>query len=108
MARAVSGAGWTGLVLLGWLALGCERHVQLKFPDTSPGAQYVCSGAGKREEKCAPRTNVNPADDNRSGTAALIMPRACQGQFNEITVHDSGSSEPVVHVTCAAPENRVK
>jgi hypothetical protein len=86
---------------------GCERHVQLKFPDTSPGAQYTCSTTTSQVERCGPRTDIDPADDNREGTVFVILPRACGGRFNEITIHDSGSSKPRVNVKCAPPENTI-
>jgi hypothetical protein len=83
---------------------GCQRHVQMKFPDTSPGAQYTCSITTSQVENCVPRTDIDPADDNRATTTFVILPRACAGRFNEITIQDSGSSETSVNVKCAPLE----
>jgi len=88
-------------------AMACERHVQLKFPNSGRGEEFVCHPTTSQVEKCEPRTNLNPADDNKSNTAFVILPSACQGHFHEITIHDSGSSEPSVNVKCAPLENKI-
>jgi hypothetical protein len=88
-------------------ATACERHVQLKFPNSGRGEEFVCHPTTSQKENCEPRTNLNPADDNKANTAFVILPSACQGQFHEITIHDSGSSEPSVNVKCAPLENKI-
>jgi hypothetical protein len=97
--------------LLAWTLLfgaaACERHVQLKFPNSGRGEEFVCHPTTSQVEKCEPRTNLNPADDNKANTAFVILPAACGGHFHEITIHDSGSSEPSVNVKCAPPENKI-
>jgi hypothetical protein len=95
-----------GLAVLGMLA--CERHVQLKFPDSSPGEEYICTVTESSVESCVPQSQVDPAKDNRAHTVFVILPRECQGHFNEITVHDSGSSKPTVNVKCAPAENVIR
>lgn len=97
-----------GVIGLAGLLGGCERHVALKFPDSSPGAAYVCSVTDRSVERCAPATNIDPADSDRAGTVFVILPRECQGRFNEIVIHDSGSSQPSVSVRCAPLENRIE
>ena len=104
MARRIRGLPWALL----FLGLGaCERHVQLKFPNSGRGEEFVCHPTTSQKEKCEPRTNLNPADDNKANTAFVILPSACQGHFHEITIHDSGSSEPSVNVKCAPLENTI-
>ena len=93
--------------VLFFAATACERHVQLKFPNSGRGEEFVCHPTTSQVEKCEPRTNLNPADDNKANTAFVILPSACQGHFHEITIHDSGSSEPSVNVKCAPPENKI-
>jgi|GEM_PF-2544460 len=100
---------WAGFALMVLGVAGCSpQHVQLKFPDTSPGEQFVCSAAKSGEQRCTPRTDLDPAADNRHGTVFVIMPRECRGSFHEITIHDAGSSEPKVNVKCAPLENVVQ
>ena len=94
-------------LLLSGGATACERHVQLKFPNSGRGEEFVCHPTTSQKEKCEPRTNLNPADDNKANTAFVILPSACQGRFHEITIHDSGSSEPSVNVKCAPLENTI-
>jgi hypothetical protein len=106
MAAKVLANGFLAVAL--WGSTGCERHVQLKFPDTSPGEQYVCSVQKDRAEHCVPQPLIDPARDNREGTVFVILPRACKGQFNEITIHDAGSAKPTVNVRCAPLENRIQ
>ena len=84
---------WAGFALMVSGITGCaQRHVQLKFPDTSPGEQFVCSEAKSREQSCTARTALDPAADNRHGTVFVIMPRECRGSFHEVTIHDAGSA----------------
>src|SRR5262245_34231107 len=104
MERLVRGFTWA---LLSFGVVACERHVQLKFPNSGRGEEFTCHPTTSQVEKCEPRTNLNPADDNKANTAFVILPSACQGHFNEITIHDSGSSEPSVNVKCAPPENKI-
>jgi hypothetical protein len=86
----------------------CAHHVQLKFPDTSPGAEYTCRGTKSQTENCEPATTIDPAQNNRENTVFVILPRECQRQFNEITIHDSGSSSPTVDVKCSPLENPIQ
>jgi hypothetical protein len=87
---------------------GCSHDVSLKFPDSSPGEEYVCSPTARNGEQCVAQTKVDPAKDNRAGTVFVIVPRECQGKFNEITIHDAGSAKPVVNVKCAPLENKLE
>ena len=104
MAELVRGYPWA---LLFFGVMACERHVQLKFPNSGRGEEFTCRPTTSQVENCKPRTNLNPADDNKANTAFVILPSACQGQFHEITIHDSGSSEPSVNVKCAPLENKI-
>jgi hypothetical protein len=97
-----------GLAALWFASAACERNVQLKFPDTSPGEQYVCTVTQSQVESCQPATELDPAKDNSAHTVFVILPRECKGHFNEMTIRDSGSSEPVVHVRCAPEENVIQ
>jgi hypothetical protein len=103
---------WVRFAVTGgaWLASACcQRHVQLKFPDASPnGDDYVCSVTTSAEEKCTPSKVNNPADDNRANTVFVILPRECLKNFNQITIHDSGSATPTVNVKCAPPEGKIQ
>jgi hypothetical protein len=85
----------------------CERHVQLKFPDTTPGEEFVCHATESSVVNCVPATTIDPAKNNRENTKFIILPRECKRQFNEITIHDSGSSNPSANVKCAPLENIV-
>jgi hypothetical protein len=106
---SVKRPGSTSWVLLVALALpACQRHVQLKFPDTTPGEQFTCSPTDASAVKCEGAKNINPAASNQAGTVFVILPRECKGHFNEITIHDSGSSNPSVDVKCAPLENPVR
>ena len=82
-----------------------QRHVQLKFPDTSPGEEYTCPVTEGQAAACKPATVIDPAKANQANTVFLILPRECKGKFNEVTIHDSGSSTPTVDVKCAPQEN---
>ncbi len=88
-------------------ASACTHHVRLLFPDSSPGEEYTCS-ATTHDENCRPATTVAPDQNNQANTAFVILPRECKGSFNDITVHDSGSSTPTVDVKCAPLENKIK
>ena len=95
-----------GLLLV---AAGCaERHVQLKFPDGTPGEQYTCRSTTSQVENCTPATKIDPAANNKAHTVFVILPRECKGRFHEVTIHDSGSSEPTVDVRCAPLENHIE
>jgi hypothetical protein len=84
---------------------GCgERHVQLKFPDTTRGAEYVCQTTDASAVNCQPSTNLDPAEQNKAGTVFVILPRECKNSFSEITIHDSGASNPTVNVRCSPLE----
>jgi hypothetical protein len=48
---------------------------------------------------------IDPAQDNRQGTVFVILPRACQGKFHQVVIHDAGSAEPTVAVKCSPLEN---
>ena len=85
-----------------------QRHVQLMFPDASPGAEFTCHPTEGQAEVCEPATVVDPPGENREGTVYVTVPRECQGHFDRITIHDSGSSKPTVDVKCAPPENRIQ
>jgi len=104
MQRAIEGLAGVFL-LLGLSA--CERNVRLEFPGSTPGEEFVCK-VTEGEERCAPQTVIDPKQDNRAHTVFVILPHACQGHFNRITIHDSGSSEPFVNVKCAPPENPIQ
>jgi hypothetical protein len=94
-------------LLFVFATLACERHVQLKFPDSTPGEEFTCFTTDG-QEKCQPTTTIDPAKSNQAGTTFVILPRACKRQFNEITIHDSGSSHPTVQVRCAPLENTIR
>ena len=89
-------------------SFACEHHVQLRFPNSSPGEEYSCAVTTSQVESCKPATKLDPAERNKAGTVYVIVPRECQGHFNEITIHDSGSSHPTVEVLCSPPENRIQ
>lgn len=97
--------GWLFVVMA---LVACSHDVSLKFPDSSPGAEYVCSPTHRNGEQCVPQTRVDPAKDTREGSVYVIVPRECKGRFNEITIHDAGSKSPVVNVKCAPPENKIE
>lgn len=102
--------GWRAAIV-GWLAVmtvACQRHVRLEFPDSSPGEEFVCQVTESQQERCAPRTVIDPAQDNRQGTVFVILPRACQGKFHQIVIHDAGSSTPQVAVKCSPLENVIE
>jgi hypothetical protein len=101
--------GRVGWFVIAWGVAGCGHHdVSLKFPDSSPGEEYVCYGGGTGAEACSPQGATNPAKDNREGTVYVVVPRACKGHFNEVTIHDAGSSKPIINVKCAPLENKVQ
>jgi|SRR5215212_7456018 len=102
MASSLGVAAVAGVLLV--LSACSERHVQLKFPDSTPGAQYTCRSTQASAVNCVPATDLNPAAQNQSGTVFVILPRECKNSFNEITIHDSGSSEPAVNVRCSPLE----
>src|SRR5262245_57892546 len=102
--EVLSAAGCIALLLVGCGA----RHVQLKFPDATPGEEYTCHPTTSQVETCSPATKIDPAQNNQARTVFVILPRECKGHFHEITVHDSGSSEPVVDVKCAPLENPIQ
>lgn len=85
----------------------CTHHVRLLFPDSSPGEEFTCTTTIK-DENCRPATTIDPALDNQANTAFVILPRECKGAYNDITIHDSGSSAPTVDVKCAPLENKIK
>ena len=101
--------GRIGWVLIAWAVCACSHHdVSFKFPDSSPGEEYVCYGGGSDAEACSPQTQTNPAKDNAEGTVYVIVPRACKGRFNEITVHGAGTAKPIIDVKCAPLENKIQ
>ncbi len=104
-------ARWTVCFILpcALCAAACaQRHVQLMFPDASPGAEFTCHPTQGQVEACEPATVIDPPGENRAGTVYVTVPRECQGRFDKITVHDSGSSKPTVDVKCAPLENHVQ
>jgi hypothetical protein len=107
-ASAMRFAIFCGSTLLVFATSGCEHHVQLKFPDTSPGAEYTCFATKSQVVNCRPATTINPANNNQANTVFVILPRECAGRVNEITIHDSGSSNPSVDVKCAPLENTIQ
>jgi hypothetical protein len=102
--RVLPSALTAGLLLF---AAACAHHVQLKVPETerAAGPGYVCSATTHSEAKCKDATEVDPAQQNQSGTAFVILPPQCEGRFHQVTIEDADSSEPTVHVLCAAQEN---
>lgn len=96
---------WSGLTLL--VGTGCTHNVQLEFPDTSRGAEYSCTPTSGGSITCQPAPVVDPAQQDKSNTAFFILPRECQGSFNQVTIHDSGSSHPTLDVVCSPLENKV-
>ena len=99
------------LAVLIWMAVAssaCQRHVRLEFPDSSASEEYVCQVTESEQERCEPRTVIDPAQDNRQGTVFVTLPRACGGRFHQIIIHDAGSSTPTVAVKCAPPENPIQ
>jgi len=89
------------------LASACSHQVQLKFPETekAAGPGYVCSATTHSEAKCTDATEIDPSQQNQSGTAFVILPPQCEGHFHQLTIEDADSSEPKVHVLCATQEN---
>jgi hypothetical protein len=83
---------------------GCASHVNLMTPETAPGSRYTCQEKGG----CQPATEDVPSDLNPSGTTSVTLPRQCGGRFNRIFIHDAGSSNPKVDVTCAPAEESIK
>lgn len=101
--------GRVGWIVIAWGVAGCSHHdVSLKFPDTSPGEEYVCYGGGSDAEACSPQARTDPSKDNREGTIYVIVPHACKGHVNEITIHGAGSSKPIIDVKCAPLENKIQ
>ena len=86
----------------------CTRHVQLEFPDSSKGAEYSCVPTPGGSITCQPATVVDPAQQNQSHTTFFILPKECRGSFNQITIHDSGSSHPSLDVLCSPVEGKVQ
>jgi hypothetical protein len=85
----------------------CTHNVRLLFPDSSPGEEYTCL-ATTQGETCQPATVISPQNNNQANTAFVILPKECKGSYNDITIHDSGSSTPSVDVKCAPLENKIK
>lgn len=106
--RAEESRAWMLVTLLALLATSaCTHHVRLLFPDSSPGAEYTCLTT-TQGENCQPATKISPANNNQANTAFVILPKECKGNYNDITIHDSGSSTPSVDVKCAPLENTIK
>lgn len=103
-------SGWRSAVLVcvALASTACQRHVRLEFPDSSPGEEYVCRVTESQQERCEPRTVLDAARDNRQGTVFVILPRACQGKFHQIVIHDAGSTRPTVAVKCSPLENVIE
>jgi hypothetical protein len=98
-----------GTVCLVCALAGCAtHHVGLKFPDATPGEEYTCHVTTSQVENCSPATKIDPAANNQAHTVFVILPRECKGHFHEVTIHDSGSSEPTVDVKCAPLENHIE
>jgi hypothetical protein len=92
--------------LVALAASACEHHVQLLFPNAAAnnGLEFDCTVDAKQ---CGESKVHDPGGENRAGTAHIILPPECNGQFHLITIHDSGSSAPVAHVVCAPLENKI-
>ena len=103
--KSVRSAVLAGTVLV--LATACSHQVQLKFPESekAAGPGYVCSATTHSEAKCTDATEIDPSQQNQSGTAFVILPPQCEGHFHQVTIEKADSSEPKVHVLCAAQEN---
>jgi len=83
----------------------CSHHVRLVMPDTTSSSKYVCPIG--TAPACTPDPVDVPEDNSRSGTTFVRLPRQCQGRISEILVVDADTSEPKIHVTCAAHEEPV-
>ena len=101
--RSVTWSAACAIALLGSTA--CTHTVQLRFPESTPGDAYVCETVERSEEKCHLATTIDRAANNPAGTVFVILPKECHGQFNQITIHDAGSSSPTSHVICSPLEN---
>lgn len=83
--------------------VGCARHIVLRVPHTELASSYEC----RVETGCTPATTDVPAHANRVGTHHLTLPSQCGRRIARIVIEEAGSSDPIVRVDCATPEEPI-
>lgn len=94
---------------------GCHHHVRLGIPDTTHGTQFICTkqeiekdGKKTKTYVCQQSSVIVPELADRSNTELIVLPRECNGMFNEVLVRNADTGSPEVWVTCAPPNQGVQ